>query len=87
MTDNYKINSLDSPSGGGVSLRNKIPVVASLSKNSKIFMVGAGVVIVGGILIGTLQAGNPQKAQQSAEEALKTSEAGCYGTSCATQIR
>lgn len=75
MADNNKINSLDSPSGGGFSLRNKIPVVASLSKNSKVFMFGAGVVIVGGILIGTLQAGNPQKAQQSAEEALKTSEA------------
>lgn len=53
------IKPIDSPNGGGgINIKGNVPNVARLSSKAKVMLVGTAAVVAGGIVIGTLTAGN-----------------------------
>lgn len=53
------VKPIDSPNGGGgINIKGNIPNVARLSSKAKVMLVSAAAVVAGGIVIGTLTAGN-----------------------------
>ena len=61
------VKPIDGPGGGGIALRGPLRNVARLSSKAKFMLVVAGVVVAGGIVIGTMTAGLSNVAQVAAE--------------------
>lgn len=70
------IQSIDSPSGGGINIKGNIPNVARLSGKAKVFLVTTAGIIMGGITIGVLTAGNHSTKEVEAMAATSMDAVG-----------
>jgi type IV secretion system protein VirB10 len=73
MADTAK--PIDGP-GGGISIRGQIPNVARLSSKAKIMMVTATFIVAGGIVIGTMTAGQGRIRQAEMTAGTSTDGVG-----------